>query len=115
MIRRPSQSVDVLLTDLGVLVEQNRRQVDTLREEVEVLRRERITLIAQLDFALDRANLETLHAASLEEALDAERKERRAAHDTREILLGRQDITIVDEGDIESTAVLPARWLRSVP
>ena len=76
-----------------------RRLVESLRHEVEQLRAERIELLAQLRFATEQANRETIEAAWLEKELCFAREAAVAG--------GREQCG-------ETTAVLPAPWLKAL-
>ena|SRR5581483_439900 len=76
-----------------------RRLVESLRNEVEQLRAERVELLAQLRFATDQANRETIEAAWLE----------------RELAVARAPVNAERRDQPgESTAVLPAPWLKQL-
>jgi hypothetical protein len=76
-----------------------RRLVESLRHEVELLRAERVELLAQLRFATEQANRETIEAAWLE----------------KELAFARATVSIENRQQVgESTAVLPTPWLKQL-
>jgi hypothetical protein len=87
------------VTDMGSVIDM-RRLVESLRREVEMLRAERIELLAQLRFATEQANRETIEAAWLE----------------KELAFARESIGVAHREDRpgESTAVLPTPWLKAL-
>ena len=82
-------------------VKELQRLVESLRNEVELLREERVELLAQLRFATEQANRETIEAAWLE----------------KELAFVRESSAIsIEQNDQpgEATAVLPAQWLKTL-
>ena len=64
-MRRPPKSNEAALDQFAKWMEQTRREMEAMRAELEALKRERNELAAQLRFATDQANRETLAAAKL--------------------------------------------------
>jgi hypothetical protein len=73
MTRRPTGSVEAALATVQTWMQETRRVVEALREEVEELRLERLELQAQLRFTTDQANREVMAAAKMKEQLDSVR------------------------------------------
>jgi hypothetical protein len=73
MTRRPTGSVDAALAAIQTWMKETKRVVDALRAEVELLRKERVELTAQLRFATDQANREVIAAATMKQELDSVR------------------------------------------
>ena len=73
MTRRPTGSIDAAMAAIQTWMQETKRVVDSLRREVEELRKERIELNAQLRFATEQANREVIEAAKMKQQLDSVR------------------------------------------
>jgi len=94
-MRRPSKPTEAALDQFAQWMEQTRRTMDAMRAELDALKLERTELLAQLRFATEQANRETLAAARLA----AELKGRRSA-DSVEINLDDEE----DDGPVITVA-----------
>jgi len=112
MTRRPTASIDGALGTIQAWMEDTKRVVDALRDEVEQLRRERVELNAQLRFLTAQANREAIAAASLKEELDSVRSLPMIRDSDVEL-----DVDVDDMGGDTMTDALPrmieARTLKS--